>query len=98
MSLAPNPRWLNALRRAAAEYLILGAEPPLSAEAWAGLRPVTPTGLPILGYSPQHANLLLAAGHAMLGLSLGPGSGQLLTQLANRAPTFCDPTPFQISG
>ena len=41
-------------------------------ELWRGLRPCTPDGLPIIGRSPRHDNLVVAAGHCMLGLGLGP--------------------------
>ncbi len=54
---------------------------------WAGLRPVSPDGIPYLGQVPGLANLLVACGHAMMGLSLGPVSGRLVADLlANDAP------------
>jgi len=81
MSTTPNPRWLKAIESAAREYLQL-EEPLQVEETWAGLRPCTPTGLPLIGFAPGVKNLLLAAGHAMLGLSLGPGTGDLLARLA----------------
>ncbi len=48
---------------------------------WAGLRPVSPDGVPYLGQVPGLSNLLLATGHAMMGLSLGPVSGRLIADL-----------------
>ena len=42
---------------------------------------MTPDGLPIVGRSPRHDNLIVAAGHCMLGLSLGPVTGKLVAQL-----------------
>ena len=54
---------------------------------WAGLRPVSPDGVPYLGPVPGLANLLAATGHAMMGLSLGPVSGRLVADLlAGDAP------------
>lgn len=50
---------------------------------WRGLRPCTPDGLPYLGRAAGHPNLLIAAGHAMLGVSLGPISGRLAAGLLN---------------
>lgn len=50
-------------------------------EPWRGLRPCTPDGLPFLGRSQRHDNLVIATGHAMLGLSLGPITGKLVAQL-----------------
>lgn len=48
---------------------------------WCGLRPVTPDGLPYLGRPAAWENLVVAAGHAMLGVSLGPVTGRLVTKL-----------------
>ncbi len=54
---------------------------------WAGLRPVSPDGVPYLGEVPGLHNLLVASGHAMMGLSLGPVSGRLIADLlAGDAP------------
>lgn len=49
---------------------------------WAGLRPCTPDGLPYLGHAPGVENVLIATGHSMLGLSLGPVTGKLVAGLA----------------
>lgn len=88
MGRAPNPRWIAAIERATREYIRLDEKLDLQ-ETWAGLRPTTPDGLPILGFSPRHANLILATGHAMLGLTLAPGTGQIVAELANGVkPTF----------
>lgn len=48
---------------------------------WRGLRPCTPDGLPCLGRSRQHSNLLIATGHGMMGLSLGPITGKIVGEL-----------------
>lgn len=48
---------------------------------WAGLRPVTPDGVPIIGPSTRWRNVTIAAGHAMTGLTLGPGTGRVVAQL-----------------
>ena len=50
-------------------------------EIWTGLRPCSPDGLPYLGKCPGLANTFIAAGHAMLGLSLSPISGWLICQM-----------------
>jgi D-amino-acid dehydrogenase len=49
---------------------------------WCGLRPCSPDGLPYLGRTRKWSNLIVAAGHAMMGVSLGPVSGRLVAQLA----------------
>lgn len=56
---------------------------------WRGLRPCSPDGLPYLGRSRWVANLVVATGHAMMGLSLGPITGRLVAELlAGDRPSF----------
>jgi D-amino-acid dehydrogenase len=50
---------------------------------WQGLRPCTPDGLPYVGRTARCSNLLIATGHAMMGVSLGPITGRLIAQLAS---------------
>lgn len=50
--------------------------------AWHGFRPLTPDGLPYLGRSRRLRNLIVATGHAMMGVSLAPISGKLVAALA----------------
>lgn len=50
-------------------------------QPWCGLRPVSPDGLPYIGRTNAYANLTVATGHAMMGISLGPITGQLVGQL-----------------
>ena len=54
-------------------------------EPWSGLRPCTPDGLPCIGLIPGTQNATVATGHNMLGLSLGPVTGELVAaQLAGQ--------------
>lgn len=94
-STAPNPRWIRRLEDFAREYIRLDEKLEIK-ETWAGLRPVTPDGMPIIGRSPFHSNLVIASGHAMLGLSLGPGTGQVVAELMNGKETSFDLNPFQL--
>lgn len=48
---------------------------------WSGNRPCAPDGMPYLGRPARYSNLTVAAGHAMMGMSLGPISGKLVAQL-----------------
>ena len=66
------------------------------AELWSGLRPVTPDGLPYLGKPPQIDNLTIAAGHGMIGLSLGPITGKLVAQLVTNQKTSINLQPLRI--
>ncbi len=50
---------------------------------WAGLRPCSPDGLPYIGRFNRYPNLIAATGHAMMGLSLGPVTGLIVTDLVN---------------
>lgn len=49
-------------------------------QPWVGLRPCSPDGLPYVGRTARYDNLCIATGHAMMGLSLGPITGQLIAQ------------------
>jgi D-amino-acid dehydrogenase len=48
---------------------------------WRGLRPCSPDGLSYLGRTARYANLVIATGHAMMGMSLGPITGKLVAQI-----------------
>jgi D-amino-acid dehydrogenase len=56
---------------------------PALANVWHGLRPCSPDGLPYIGRSKRYENLLVATGHGMMGLSLGPGTGRTIADLVN---------------
>lgn len=56
-------------------------------DVWHGLRPCSPDGLPYIGRSNKFKNLIIATGHSMMGLSLGPGTGKLVSEVVNRTAT-----------
>lgn len=88
MSTVPNPKWIAAIARAVREYIQVDEKLDIR-ETWAGLRPTTPDGLPLIGRASRFNNLVIATGHAMLGLSLGPGTGQVVAELVNEVtPSF----------
>src|SRR2546425_12106754 len=72
---------LEAVRRAPAPYV--GWSPVENGEARCGLRPCTPDGRPLLDRSRHMQNLIVATGHAMLGMSLGPVTGRLVSQVVS---------------
>ncbi len=58
-------------------------------EPWHGLRPCPPDGMPFLGRTAAAKNLVVATGHAMMGLSLAPVTGAITARLvANEDPGF----------
>ena len=57
---------------------------------WCGLRPCSPDGLPYLGRTQRYDNVVVATGHAMLGLSLGPITGQLVARVLTGEPAGFD--------
>jgi D-amino-acid dehydrogenase len=70
------------------------------ARSWAGLRPLTPDGLPLIGRSPSVDNLILATGHGHMGISLAAVTGEAVARIAaGEAPDFdaaaVDPGRFQ---
>lgn len=57
---------------------------PMKENVWHGLRPCSPDGLPYIGRSKKIRNLILATGHSMMGVSLGPGTGKLISEIVNQ--------------
>jgi D-amino-acid dehydrogenase len=50
--------------------------------------------LPIIGPIPKLTNAYLATGHNMLGLTLAPATGRLITEMITEADTHIDATPY----
>jgi glycine oxidase len=65
------------------------------ASAWAGLRPGSPDGLPIIGRLPGWENVYVATGHFRNGILLGPVTGKLVAQLITGKPTEVPLAPFR---
>ena len=61
---------------------------------WAGLRPVTPDGLPIIGGEPRLQGLWYATGHGRNGILLAGLTGLLIKQLLGGEPAAEDLAPF----
>jgi D-amino-acid dehydrogenase len=60
---------------------------PPADKIWNGLRPVTPDGLPYIGRTTGLNNVIIAGGHAMLGISEGTGTGKIVTELISNQKT-----------
>ncbi|MFT3980177.1 MAG: FAD-dependent oxidoreductase [Ferruginibacter sp.] len=69
---------------------------PPADKIWNGLRPVTPDGLPYIGFTKHYKNVIVAGGHAMLGISEGPGTGLLVTQLIQGSKPEIDMEAFRV--
>jgi len=63
---------------------------PTLDKVWYGYRPCSADGLPYLGRTKKWNNLVMATGHAMVGLSLGAGTGKLVSEIVNEQPTSID--------
>ena len=92
-----NPIRVNAIANSASEYykgLQISTEDKEAAEC--GLRPVTPDGLPYIGKTTQYNNLTFATGHAMMGWSLGPATGKLVSEIISNQKSSLDLNPFKV--
>jgi D-amino-acid dehydrogenase len=95
--------WDMRIRPRRVAYLRAGGERAVGVRAdgpvhqlWRGPRPVTPDGLPVIGRVPGRDRVILATGHCMLGLSLGPATGRLVAQVAGGARPQIDLTPLAV--
>lgn len=64
-------------------------------DVWYGFRPSSPDGLPYIGRSTKLGNLVVATGHGMMGLSLGPATGLLVSQILSEQKPEMDLQPFR---
>ncbi len=67
---------------------------PEKDKIWFGFRPCSADGLPYIGKVSKYNNLVIASGHAMLGLSLGPATGKLVSEIINNETTSIDVKAF----
>ncbi|HEY6373919.1 MAG TPA: FAD-dependent oxidoreductase [Edaphobacter sp.] len=88
-----HPADIDRLHKLATNLLpILALAPQL--EAWAGLRPATPDGLPLLGAVPGQQNHFIATGHYRNGILLAPATAHLMAQLLSGEQTSIDLSPY----
>ncbi len=83
---------VDSIVRAASAYLRDWRPEGLQLE-WAGLRPMAPDGLPLIGAVPRFPHLYVATGHGMLGVTLAPATAEALAPLVleDRPPTSLAP-------
>ncbi len=82
LDMGINRRRVNAILGAIPTYLPqLDPNEMELMEIWRGLRPCSPDGLPFIGRPCNLVNLVVAAGHATIGVSLGPITGKLVAEI-----------------
>ena len=85
-----NKKKLNAMARYVKNYYpeyesswVNGFEP------WVGLRPLSADGIPYIGSFKKFPNLIAATGHAMMGISMAPVTGEIVNNIiSGRKPNF----------
>ncbi|MCF8012601.1 MAG: FAD-binding oxidoreductase [Clostridiales bacterium] len=63
---------------------------------FAGLRPYTPDGLPVIGFMENVEGFFMAAGHEGDGIALAPVTGEIVSDLIIDGKTFIDDSVFDI--
>lgn len=87
---------LGILRDGAAHYLKTPDSEPVQEEWW-GWRPMVFDGNPIIDFVPAAKNLMVAAGHGMLGLSMATGTGKLVAEMLSNDKTHVDAKAYSLS-
>jgi D-amino-acid dehydrogenase len=90
------PERIQLLKDGAKDYLREPYCEPVI-EEWYGWRPMTYDSLPIIDFSPAYRNVIIAAGHNMLGLSMAPATGKLVAEMAGGGSPHIDPGPYRAS-
>ena len=62
-------------------YPDLNIKMPPNEDVWYGYRPCTPDGMPYIDQSKKYKNLYVATGHGMMGMSLGPATGKMVSEI-----------------
>lgn len=75
-----NPHRVNSILKAVPEYYP-GIHTGNPGPVWFGYRPCTPDGLPCIGPMKKGSAVIIAAGHAMMGLSLAPVTGRIVSDI-----------------
>lgn len=70
---------------------------PPTDKIWNGLRPVTPDGLPYIDRAEQYNNVIIAGGHAMLGISEATATGKLVTEIIQHKASCIDISAFKLN-
>lgn len=77
-------------------YPELKIEIPKEEDTWFGFRPCTPSGMPIIARDKKLKNLTVVTGHAMMGLSLAPATGKIVSEIIAEKPASVNTQMFQL--
>lgn len=84
----------NKLYKKASQLLPEIATKPL-VNHWAGLRPASPHNIPTIGRHPEISNLFINSGHFRYGVTMAPGSAEILLNEIMEKPQPFDISPYQ---
>ncbi|MBC7776719.1 MAG: FAD-dependent oxidoreductase [Phycisphaerae bacterium] len=65
-------------------------------KVWFGYRPLSADGVPYIGFAKNTKNLMIATGHAMLGLSMAAATGKLVSEMAGGKETSIGVGAFEV--
>lgn len=90
-SARPSPARVDGIATSAAAYFpelsSTIEEARATADVWSGFRPCSPDGVPYVGRLSRHPEVVVAAGHAMMGVSMAPVTGEIVGALVDDAPS-----------
>lgn len=87
---------LQLLKEGARPYLREPYTEPIQ-EEWFGWRPMTYDSVPIIDRAPAFSNVLIAAGHNMLGVSMAPATGKLVAEMLGGGRSHIDIAPYRLA-
>lgn len=87
------PKAIAKLLSTAREVFNLPDELP-EINAWSGLRPSSPDGMPIIGPLTKSPRIIIASGHGMLGTMMSLGTGKLVADQVTHTSTSRESLKF----
>ncbi|HSC53114.1 MAG TPA: FAD-dependent oxidoreductase [Phnomibacter sp.] len=97
LNAPPNMKRVAGIIKAArAFYPEADLRMPELKDVWYGYRPCSADGMPFIGRVNSWRNCIVATGHAMVGMSLGPATGKLASELVNEQATSVDLHPYRL--